>query len=45
MFTITSKSGVKIKGLNSSILKNEKNISEHDYTCIHVSYKDNCSNL
>lgn len=29
----------------SSILKNEKNISEHDYTCIHVSYKDNCSNL
>lgn len=29
----------------SSILKNEKNISEHDYTCIHVSYKDNCSDL
>lgn len=26
-------------------MKNEKNISEHDYTCIHVSYKDNCSNL
>lgn len=22
------------------LLKNEKNISEHDYTCIHLSYKD-----
>lgn len=21
-------------------MKNEKNISEHDYTCIHLSYKD-----
>lgn len=32
-----------IKGL--LLLKNEKNISEYDYTCIHVSYKDNCSDL